>query len=164
MSVGVFCDGLAHHDRRWHAPAMRTLGIDFGTVRIGLAISDPSGTIATPFATIDARPVEAAVDQIERVAKEQNVDDIVIGLPLELDGREGFAVRRVRDFGRRVGERLGLTVHEWDERLTSVDAERSLIDARVRREKRRKVVDQVAAMLILQAFLDRTPGEGPDER
>ncbi len=143
---------------------MRTLGIDFGTVRIGLAISDPSGTIATPFATIDARPVEAAVDQIERVAKEQNVDDIVIGLPLELDGREGFAVRRVRDFGRRVGERLGLTVHEWDERLTSVDAERSLIDARVRREKRRKVVDQVAAMLILQAFLDRTPGEGPDER
>ncbi len=143
---------------------MRTLGIDFGTVRIGLAISDPSGTIATPFATIDARPVEAAVDQIERVAKEQNVDDIVIGLPLELDGREGFAVRRVRDFGRRVGERLGLTVHEWDERLTSVDAERSLIDARVRREKRRKVVDQVAATLILQAFLDRTPGEGPDER
>lgn len=136
---------------------MRALGLDVGTKRIGVAVSDPSGRIATPVETVEAHPRSQAVLRIVAIANDRGVDTLVVGLPLTLEGTEGGAVRRTRDLVRGVMERLDVELVEWDERLTSVAAERSLIHADVRREKRKEVIDQVAATLILQAYLDSRP-------
>jgi putative Holliday junction resolvase len=136
---------------------MRALGLDVGTKRIGVAVSDPSGRIATPVETVEAHPRSQAVLRIVAIANDRGVDTLVVGLPLTLEGTEGGAVRRTRDLVRGVMERLDVALVEWDERLTSVAAERSLIHADVRREKRKEVIDQVAATMILQSYLDSRP-------
>lgn len=130
------------------------MALDIGTVRIGVALSDPSGRIAMPLTTVAARPATPALHQIRALAIEHGVEAIVVGLPIELDGTAGATVRTTRRVAEQVRRITGLVVHEWDERLTSVAAERALIDADVRRQKRRGLVDQVAATMILQGWLD----------
>lgn len=135
----------------------RILGIDFGERRVGLAISDPSATIAQPLPAITRRPGKRPpVDAIARIAEEQQATGIVIGLPLTPEGEESDWTRAVRAFGERLGERTGLPVHYVDERLSSVRAERAIrsLGLRKRERERKTRVDTAAAMLILQAFLD----------
>lgn len=133
----------------------RVLAIDVGSVRIGVAVGDRAAGIATPLETVPGRPTSAAVARIAALLAEQRATELVVGLPLELDGTEGRAVRRMRAFVAALQQHVDLPVHEWDERFTSVAAERSLLEADVRRAKRKEVIDQVAATMILQGYLDR---------
>jgi putative Holliday junction resolvase len=137
---------------------MSIVGLDIGSVRIGVAVSNEA-RIATPLETIAAKPRAAALARVAAIVSERNVDTIVVGLPLELSGREGVAVRKVRRLTTALVESLpDVDLVEWDERLTSVAAESSLIESGVRRAARKKVIDQVAAVLILQGYLDSTGG------
>lgn len=136
----------------------RFLGIDYGERRVGLALSDPTGLIAQPHATLKRRrgkrPPVAAV---AAVVREHDVVAIVVGLPLGLDGEENDWTREVRSFGDAVGERTSLPVHYVDERMTSVRAERAVrsIGLPKRERERKGRIDAAAAALILQAYLDR---------
>ncbi len=131
------------------------LAVDVGTVRIGLARSDASGRIALPIETVAASPHDEACDRVARVARELRVVAIVVGLPLTLEGEEGVAARRSRRFARSLGSRVPCPVVFWDERLTTVVAEQALAAAAVRGARRKAVVDQAAATLLLQNYLDR---------
>jgi putative Holliday junction resolvase len=138
----------------------RIAGLDVGTVRIGVAISDPTGRMAHPRETVAARPLSAAVDRVAAILAEAQIRRVVVGLPIDLDGKAGRAVRMVRLFTRALVERTGVEVLEWDERLTSVAAERMLVGADLSRARRRQVVDQVAAAMILQGWLDNAQRRG----
>ena len=135
----------------------RVLGLDYGERRIGVAISDPSRTIAQPLPTIrrrrGRRPPYA---KIMETIVEWDVQRIVVGLPIEMSGAEEASAEAARRFGEGLGRRAGLPVQYWDERLSSVRAQRELsqleLPAAVRREKER--VDAMAATLILQSYLD----------
>jgi len=135
----------------------RILGIDFGERRVGLAISDPTATIAQPLPPVMRRPGKRPpVEAIARIAAEHEATGIVIGLPLTLEGEESEWTRTVRAFGDRLAERTGLPVHYVDERLSSVRAERAVRSLGLRRKERERKerVDTAAAMLLLQAYLD----------
>lgn len=137
---------------------MRVLGVDFGEKRIGVAISDPTGTIATPLPTLrrraGKRPPLAA---LEEIAREHGVDHLVVGLPLGLDGEETAWCGEVRRLGEKLALRLGVEVSFVDERFTSVRAERAVrsVGLSKRERERKDRVDRAAAQLILQAWLDR---------
>ena len=133
----------------------RIAGIDFGEARVGVAISDEAQNIAFPRDTV--RAAKRLVDTVQRVRQalaDEELSMIVVGLPLRLDGSEGEAARRAKVFGEALREALGVDVEYWDERMTTVAAERSLRDIGVRGASRRAVVDQSAAALMLQGFLD----------
>lgn len=137
---------------------MRVLAIDFGERRVGLAVSDPTGTLASPLPTLKRRagkrpPLKA----LEAVAAEWGVEAIVMGLPLDLSGSETEWSMQVRDVADELGRRLGLPVHFVDERMTSVRAERAVRSLGLPKHKREEKgrVDQAAAILILQFWLDR---------
>jgi len=136
----------------------RILGIDFGERRIGLAISDPTATLAQPLPPIvrrrGKRPPAA---QVARIALEHEVEEIVVGLPLTPEGGENDWTREVRRFGETIGERTGLPVVYVDERFTSARAERAIraLGLRKRDREQKDRVDTAAAMLILQSHLDR---------
>lgn len=132
----------------------RVLGIDVGTVRIGIALCDEERMVATPLVTVPGRDQQAALTQITALIEEHNITALVAGLPLDLDGTTGRAAKRTMRFLDRLEKRSGLDVHLIDERLTSVQAERSLLEADLSRSRRKEVVDQVAAALILQSWLD----------
>ena len=132
----------------------RVVGVDVGSVRIGVAVSDPARTVATPLATVPAQPREAALAAVADAARRYDAVAVVVGLPLELSGVEGHAARRIRAWTELLGARLVCPVHFWDERLTSVSAERTLIEAKVGRAQRKRVIDQAAATMILQGWLD----------
>lgn len=136
-------------------PPGRILGVDVGTVRIGLALSDLERMIASPLQTVQGRDQQAAIEEIRALVDTHEVQALVVGLPLDLDGTEGRAAKRTRRFIDRLEQRLLLPVHWLDERLTSAQATRALIEADVGRSQRKKVIDQVAAALILQSWLDR---------
>jgi putative Holliday junction resolvase len=138
----------------------RILGIDFGSRRVGLAVSDPTATIAQPLPTLirraGKRPPVAAVT---RLAQEHQVVEIVLGLPLSLAGDETDWTAEVRAFGAKLADRAGVPVFFIDERMTSVVAERTVRSLGLKRSERerRDRVDATAALLILQAHLDRRP-------
>jgi len=132
----------------------RILGLDPGERRIGVAVADPTGTIASPDRYIDRTEVDVA-SAIRDLCREFDVSMVVIGLPLNLDGREGSSARSARDFGELVEEATGMDVVFQDERFTSKTAEDALISGGVRRKKRRETRDQVAAAVMLQNYLDR---------
>ena len=133
----------------------KTLAVDWGWVRYGLAVSDELGLTAQGLGTF-ARASEAQmVAAIAEQARALAVDAIVVGLPRNMDGSDGPSAEAARAFAGALGSHVGLPVHLWDERLTTLAAERMLVDAGVRRRARRGLVDQVAATLILQGFLDR---------
>ena len=132
---------------------MRILALDVGDRRIGVAISDKTGTIARAVATLD-RNKKNIVKELRTISKKYEISKIIIGLPLRSNGTEGIQVKKVRIFAKHLQEELGLPLQEWDERLTSVQAERLLITADLKRAKRKVIIDQVAATLILQSYLD----------
>lgn len=136
---------------------MKVLALDIGTVRIGVAVSDDRGVLATPVETVDARPTHEAVTRIAELVDEYRVEAFVVGLPVDLNGVEGRAVKKTRAFVSKVVAKVPLPVYEWDERMSSLAAERSLLEADVSRKKRKAVIDQVAATLILQSWLDSRP-------
>ncbi|MFW6051563.1 MAG: Holliday junction resolvase RuvX [Myxococcota bacterium] len=143
---------------------MRRLGVDPGERRVGLAVADDDVGVAVPLRTVPGGA--RAVREVKRAAEEEGAEALVVGLPLRLDGSEGTAARRARRFGDAIARETGLPVEWWDERLTTVAAERSLAAAGVRGRDRRRVVDQSAAALVLQAYLDarRDPSEDEEDR
>ncbi len=145
----------------WQGAEMsRIVGIDPGEARIGVAVSDEEASIAFPRETILAR---GGVAEAARRVREALVDDevslAVVGLPLRLDGREGEAARRAKRFGEALRAALEVEVVYWDERLTTVAAERSLREMGRRGAKQREVVDQSAATILLQGYLDANKSE-----
>jgi putative Holliday junction resolvase len=134
---------------------VRALGLDVGSKTIGLAITDEAGIAAHPHGVIERAGNESDVSKIETLVVENDITDVVIGMPFELDGRVGHRARRVVDFANVLRARIPATVqfHEQDERFTTAEAERVLIDADVSRQKRRDVIDQQAAALILSTWL-----------
>lgn len=137
------------------------LAIDPGTVRLGLALSDPSGTIAQPLSVLIRRTEGEDLKQLADLVARHQVELIVVGLPRTMEGRLEEAARDAQAFGRQVGQVTGRPVAYWDERLTTVAAERYLIDQGKRRSKRRQEVDRMAATLLLQGYLDYQRGRGP---
>lgn len=133
---------------------MRVLGVDPGARRIGLAISDPDGLIATPLAALTVTGQHQVVQKLAAEVARHGVERVVMGLPLRLDGRESDAARAARKLSSRLAEVSGLQVVLWDERLSTMAAERALREGGVRGAKRKAAVDSVAATLILQSYLD----------
>ncbi len=138
----------------------RILGLDPGTKRVGVALSDPTFLIASPHAVLDAEPRSRLAEALRVLCREKQVERIVVGLPLRMDGDEGPAAEKVRAFAAWVGDTLGLPVEFWDERLSTVTAQNALLEGGARREKRKEVVDMIAAQIVLQHYLDsRLPPE-----
>lgn len=133
---------------------MRIMGLDFGAKFIGIAISDEAGLIASPRDTLRRSNRDKDIAWLTELARREGVEEILVGMPLSLDGSEGPQARKVMKFIKRLELHSGLHVRPWDERLTTVAAERALIEGNVSRARRKKVVDQVAAALILQGYLD----------
>jgi len=131
----------------------RVLGLDLGQSRIGVAISDPARRLAVPFGTIRTGAPED-LKAIAAIVREQEVSAIVVGYPLSMSGQAGGAADHAEQFAEALRGFLGLPVHLQDERLSTVQAERDLAARGLRGRERREVVDQTAAMVILQAYLD----------
>lgn len=132
----------------------RLVGVDYGERRIGVAVSDPSGTIGFPFAQIEHRGIADAVDRLALLAQDQEAVGVVFGDPLHLSGQASPGSGVAREVASRLATRLDHPVWLWDERLSSVVAEAALREGGVRRKARRGKVDAMAAALILQSFLD----------
>lgn len=134
---------------------MRILGIDYGSKRIGLSVCDELGITAQGLATITRKNREHDMEAIGRFIKEYNVEKIVIGFPLRLDGTEGIQCEKVSGFARILESRFSIPVIKWDETLSTKEAESVLIEANMSRKRRKKVVDKMAAVIILREYLDR---------
>jgi putative Holliday junction resolvase len=132
----------------------RVLALDFGSRRIGVAVSDPLGITAQQHPAIRREGDRKDIEAIAKLAVDYGVETVLIGLPMHSDGSEGTQAARARAFGEKVRDRLGVPVVPWDERMTTAQAERHLIEAGVRREKRKEVRDSLAAALLLQSALD----------
>lgn len=135
---------------------MRVLGVDFGQKRIGLAVSDETGTIAQPLVYIDGGGLAAVSREIVRISAERKVGKIVVGVPLKLDGKPSEQTQRTLAFIAELQRTTTLPVAQWDERLTSVQAERALLEGNVRRSDRKQKIDKLAAQIMLQSYLDAT--------
>lgn len=142
------------------------LAVDVGTVRIGIAVSDPRRTVAVPLDTVARAPGGADLRAIAAIAAEREVDDVVVGLPVGLSGREGPAAASVRDFTQRLADHLApLPVLLVDERLTTTSAHQALHAAGRPGRRHRTVVDRTAAAILLQTVLDSAVGDrGSDAR
>ena len=130
----------------------RSLGVDFGTKRVGLAISDPLGLTARPLSVVSR---STAVEEVVNLVKEQDIGTIVVGLPTGLSGGEGMSATEARKLADELGTATGVDVVLVDERFTSRLAEVALLESGMKRRKRRETVDKVAAAIILQDYLDR---------
>jgi putative holliday junction resolvase len=137
-----------------HTAPGRIAGIDFGTVRIGIAVSDPGRTIASPLETYSRRNAEQDAERFRRLVAEQEITLFVVGLPVHLDGRESEQSKNARQFGRWVKEATGIPVVFFDERFTTYDAEAALWAAELTHKRRKGRRDRVAAQLLLAAFLE----------
>lgn len=133
----------------------RTLALDVGERRIGVALSDPTGVVANALEVIERRGWAVDLRRIRGIVQTHVVTRVVVGYPLTLAGEVGVQAQRVDRFIARLREALNVEVLPWDERLTTVQAERALLEADVRRRRRREVRDAVAAALLLQGYLDR---------
>lgn len=132
----------------------RIVGLDFGTVRIGVAVSDERHILARSIGTLQNKP-DFSQKLMELLKKEGAIDKIVVGLPLNLSGKDSSMTEAARIFAQKLEIEINLPVELWDERLTSALVERSLTDAGVRRKDRAKMSDTLSAVLILQSYLDR---------
>jgi putative Holliday junction resolvase len=133
---------------------MRVLGLDVGDVLIGVAVSDPSKTIAQGLTSVTRAALKADVDAVKSLVNQYEAEEIVVGLPKMMDGEIGIQAQKVLNFVESLQTEIEVPVVLWDERLTTVAANKLLIEANVSRRKRKKVVDKVAATLILQGYLD----------
>ena len=132
----------------------RLLGVDYGNVRIGLAVSNADRTIASPLATYTRRSSERDAHYFKDLVEREAIGQILVGLPVHLDGHEGKKAAEARTFGQWLGEITALPVRFWDERFTTVEAERHLWSAGLSHKRRRARRDQVAAQVLLQSFID----------
>ena len=140
---------------------MRIMGLDYGSKTVGVAISDPLGITAQGIETIcrkDENKLRRTCARIEELIREYEVERIVLGLPKHMNNDIGERAERSMEFGKMLERRTGLEVVMWDERLTTVEAERTLIENKVRRENRKKYIDKIAAVFILQGYLDSVSG------
>lgn len=135
---------------------MRIMGIDYGTKRIGVAISDPSCTMAHPLDTILVREDGSHMELLKGIVRDYDVQKIVVGLPYNMDGSEGESANKVMQWSGELGIALGLPVELWDERLTTSEAHEFLMHFKVKGPKRRQIVDKIAASIILKSYLDAT--------
>lgn len=136
---------------------MRWMGLDFGTKTVGVAISDELGITAQPVETITRKSntkLRKTLARIEQLVLEYCITDIVLGYPKNMNNSEGARVEATKEFGEMIKKRVGLPVVFWDERLTTMESERILIETNIRRENRKAYIDQMAAVLILQSYMD----------
>jgi putative holliday junction resolvase len=133
---------------------MRILALDHGTRRIGVAVSDELKMIAQPLEYILAEPYEGFLARLKALLQEKEVELILIGMPRNMDGSYGPAAQKVQDFIAALKPAITVPIKTWDERLTSAQANRFLIQGNVRREKRKEKVDKMAAAILLQSYLD----------
>lgn len=133
---------------------MKIMAIDYGDAHTGVAISDPTGFLAGSATTIHSRKEEVVLAELARMVRENQVDELVMGFPRNMDGTEGPRAELYRAFAGKVEEATGLKVVLWDERRTTVDAHRILFESGKNAKKRKKTVDAVAASLILEGYLD----------
>lgn len=133
---------------------MKMLGIDYGQRRIGVAASDETGTLALPLEQVDAEPLASACERIGVLARERGVERIVVGMPRNMDGSYGPAAESVRAFIAKLKKSVSLEIVSWDERLSTAQAERTMLEADYSRKRRRAQRDALAAQLILQNYLD----------
>jgi putative Holliday junction resolvase len=141
----------------------RLLGVDCGNVRIGLAVSDPDRKIASPLASYRRRDAGRDAAYVRHLIEQEAIGQIVVGLPIHLDGREGAQAKQARAFGRWLAEQTGLPVLYWDERFTTAEAEEALWSAGLSHDQRRRRRDPVAAQIMLQSYLDAGCPAGPDQ-
>ncbi len=132
----------------------RLLGVDYGTVRVGLAVSDPEHRLASPLATYARRGREQDTEYFRELVKEENIARIIVGLPVHTDGREGQKAGEARQFGQWLSEATGLPVAYFDERFTTAEAEGFLWEAGLTHKQRKERRDRVAAQILLQSYLD----------
>jgi putative Holliday junction resolvase len=157
MSVGV-----AALQARVYTPIsknMRFMGLDVGDKRIGVALSDESALIASPRETLERRGNQKDIAHLLELARREEVSEILVGMPLKLDGSIGPQADKVSRFVEALRAATPIPITTWDERLSTVGAERAMIEADVSRAKRRGAVDRVAAALILQSYLDAKRAE-----
>lgn len=143
---------------------MGILGLDVGEKRIGVAIAGPEGLLAIPLTVIDRVGERADLKAILALVREHGVKRIVVGLPRSLDGSIGQQAERVLAFSKELSQETDIPIDTWDERLSTVAAERLMVDAGVKRGKRRARRDALAAALILQSYLDRRRAFGPENQ
>ena len=132
----------------------RILGIDYGDSRIGLALSDPTKVIASPFQTLDNKGLSTLIKELEDLIIEKDIECFVIGLPIGLDGNDTKQTKKVRDFVVAIKETVNVPIHFQDERLSSQSASRSLVEQNIKSGHNKKMIDQSAAAIFLQQFLD----------
>ena len=136
---------------------MRIMGLDYGTKTVGVAVSDPLGITAQAVETVtrkDENKLRKTLARIESLATEYGVEKFVIGFPKHMNNDIGERAEQTIEFGEMLHRRTGIEIVMWDERLTTVEAERTLMESGVRRENRKQYVDQIAAVFILQGYLD----------
>jgi putative Holliday junction resolvase len=133
---------------------MKVLGLDIGEKRIGIAISDELGYTAQGMRILTRSNADDGIEAITEIIKETEASEVVVGLPKNMDGSLGEAAQKILSFVTKMEESISVPVILWDERWTTAEAIRLLVDADVSRTKRRKVVDKLAAVLILQGYLD----------
>ncbi|WP_319472110.1 Holliday junction resolvase RuvX [uncultured Pseudodesulfovibrio sp.] len=133
---------------------MRALGIDFGLKRVGLAVSDRTGTLVSPYKTIERTTRNALFDELLEIIQKEAVETIVVGLPLSLAGEDTLTTRQARNFAESLGRRTDVPIHLMDERLTSAQAEEELNAAGLHGKKRKMALDSQAAVVILRSWLE----------
>jgi len=136
---------------------MRILALDHGTKRIGVAVSDEMKIIASPLEYIPAEPFAGFLARLKEIIREKEVELIIIGMPRNMDGSYGPAALKVQEFVAVLKDSIAIPIKTLDERLTTVQAQKFLIQGKVRREKRKEKVDKTAAAILLQSYLDSLP-------
>ena len=150
----------ADEPSRLTGPLGRVLGLDVGSRRIGVAVSDPLGITAQGLDTLERRNKRHDFQHLRDVIRKYEVKEIVVGLPLRMSGEEGIQADKMQAFADELRKRFGLPVHLWDERLTSAEANRLLRETELSIEKRGKAVDRMAAVLILQGWMENRESSG----
>lgn len=134
---------------------MKYLALDLGTKTLGLAISDQEGLISLPYKTIHYNNYENLIDELTQIIEKEKIEEMVIGFPKNMNNTIGERANQVLEFKKILDNKFSLTIHLFDERLSTMEAEKYLIQANMRRNKRKKVIDNIAASIILDSFLRR---------
>ena len=138
---------------------MRYLGLDYGAKTLGVSISDETATIASTLKTIRYNDDSELLNELDKIIKEFNIKEVVLGLPLNMNGTTSVRGAETYSFKTKIEKNLKIKVHLQDERLSTVEAEKVLIGSHIRRNNRKKVIDSMAAVIILQTFLDKGSGK-----
>lgn len=136
---------------------MRILALDYGTKRVGVALSDETKLIAQPLEYIPLHPFNGLIERLKQLLAEQQVELILVGMPRNMDGTYGPAASKVQEFVASLRFAVPAPIKTWDERLTTAQANRLLVEGKVRRQERKQKIDKMAAAILLQSYLDSLP-------